>query len=105
MLADIPLAGAVLSRGDPALSNYLVDGGRIVAVDFEAAEFKPRGWDFLMLWQSFALRFPDRAREMLEALAEGFSAAHRGMLLTDELKLLARHMFAAMAGGAPRAAA
>ncbi len=97
-LQEIPLCGLVLARDDPAMSNLLFGpGGAISGCDFERAAFRPRGWDFVRACEALIARDPARSRAHCEALAEGFRAQHRGILLTEELARVAKVMTAALA--------
>jgi hypothetical protein len=99
-LRAIPLCGLVLSRDDPAMSNLLMrPDGTIAACDFERAVFRPRGWDFIRTWEALFTQSPFEARAHCAALAEGFRARHRGVLLTDELAQVAGIVTAALAAG------
>lgn len=98
VLETIPLCGLVLSRDDPAMSNLLVrPDGTVAACDFERAVFRPRGWDFIRSWEAIYTRYPATAQAHADALAEGFREAHRGVLLTEELAIVARTVLAALA--------
>lgn len=93
-LADIPLCGSILSRCDNSLGNFMIrPDGSLAGCDFEQARFKPRGWDFAMTYQAFAVRWPLYHEEALAALAAGFSSRHRGVLDIEELTRVARALF------------
>lgn len=105
ILCDIPLCGTVLSRNDGALHNFLeTPTGDLVGCDFENARMKPRGWDYIQGYISLIERYPEAAQQVIQAYAEGFSRAHRGALLVNELNDVARILFCARAtlGRAPQ---
>lgn len=95
-LCAIPLCGVVMSRNDAALHNYLLDGdGQLLGCDFARASMRPRGWDYMMTWQALLQRYGDDGAEAIEGLSDGFSGAHRGGLMVDELNAVARILFCA----------
>jgi Phosphotransferase enzyme family len=97
-LSEIPLCGLVIARNDAALHNYLIRAdGHLVGCDFEKARMRPRGWDYMMTFHALIQRFPEQAEVALEAYVEGFSRAHRGALIVDELNVAARQLFCARA--------
>lgn len=97
-LAQVPLCGKALSRGDCALHNFLVsDHGDLIGCDLEFASMRPRGWDYVQMHHAIIQRYPDQASDILEHMAEGFARAHKGALLIDELNLVARTLFCARA--------
>lgn len=86
VLAAIPVDGLVVSRGDPALHNYLItDDGNILGCDFEAARLRPRGWDFAMAHHTLLRHDPDQADLMIYEMGQGFSDAHKGDVRMDQL--------------------
>ncbi|APX88347.1 hypothetical protein BV394_00215 [Brevirhabdus pacifica] len=93
-LQEIPLCGSILSRCDGSLSNFLFAAdGSIAGCDFEQARFKPRGYDFAVTYLAFASRWPLHHEVALEAMADGFSSRHRGVLDPQELMAVARALF------------
>ena len=90
-LYEIPLCGMALARCDASFTNLMVpDMVTLKGVDYERAEMKPRGWDFVLAYQALIARFPEHGEALLEALADGFASQHRGALIADELSYLAR---------------
>ena len=90
-LSAIPLCGRALSRNDPALPNYLfASDGRVLGCDFEKAQLRPRGWDFIQGFGALIERFPEQVEDVLEAYAKGFATTHKGVLLVNELCAIAR---------------
>lgn len=98
LLADIPLCGLSLSRGDAALHNYIVtaDGG-LVGVDFEEARMRPHGWDYITAHNALLLRFGPDSEAALRAFRDAYHRHHRGALITDELNSVAQLFFCARA--------
>ncbi len=98
MLMEIPLCGRALSRNDAALHNFLVNAeGHLLGFDFDKAQMRPRGWDYILGNIGLVERFPDRLDEVLAAYADGFQSAHRGVLIVEELNLVSRILFCARA--------
>ena len=58
---------------------------------------RPRGWDYMLGFSALIERFPEDADEVLTAYSNGFSQAHRGALIVDELNAVARILFCARA--------
>jgi len=104
VLKDIPLCGLSLAQNDSALSNIIVTPeGNLKFCDFESAVFKPRGWSYLNLYLTLAQRLPERAQDIMCAMAEGYSSAHRGAVLASELNAVANVLFCGIAAnGLPR---
>ena len=97
-LSEIPVCGSVISRNDPAMHNFILprEGG-IVGCDFGNAQFRPRGWEFLLTYQALLQRFPEQASEVLAAFVGGFRAAHTGAMRVEEICQVARIMIRATA--------
>lgn len=97
-LRAIPVIGLTVAANDAALHNFLVDETEALRrCDFEAACFRPRGWDFLRARHAVMQRFPDRAAEILAGMAEGFAAHHRGGLRIGELTAVGDVLFCVFA--------
>lgn len=97
-LSAVPLAGLGLARNDAALHNYLIGAdGMLLGCDFEKSAMRPRGWDYVATYQALLHRFTENAEAVLEAFEAGFSRAHRGGLLVEELNGVARDLFCARA--------
>jgi hypothetical protein len=89
-LSGIPLCGSGIARCDAALHNFLIDGdGVLLGCDFEEAQLRPVGWDYIMTVMALIQRMPDRAGELVDAFSDGFARHHRGALIMDELNRLA----------------
>lgn len=98
VLANVPLCGLALARNDGALHNFMIcPDGRIIGCDFEAAQMRPRGWDYMMTYQALLQRFPKGADAVLTAYSEGYAEAHQGALSVDELNDVARILYCAQA--------
>jgi hypothetical protein len=103
-LSAIPLCGRGLARNDPALHNFLIGkNGDLMGCDFEKASMRPRGWDYLLMFQALVQRFPEDAAGVLAAYSNGYSTAHRGALIVAELNQIARILFCAQARAGPEA--
>ncbi|MEQ9261453.1 MAG: hypothetical protein RIG84_20385 [Roseovarius sp.] len=99
-LSRVPLCGLSLSRGDPALHNYIAGpGDRLLGVDFEEARLRPHGWDFMMATHALMVRYGREAqsRPALEAFRAAFHTHHRGALVTEELTSVAHALYIARA--------
>jgi len=80
-----------LARCDAALGNFLtLEGGGIIACDFEMAQLRPRGWDFVMTFIALLQTATAEAEDLLMALAKGCGEEHSGALMTEEMCQLAR---------------
>ncbi|MEP2530925.1 aminoglycoside phosphotransferase family protein [Shimia sp.] len=98
VLMEIPLCGRALSRNDAALQNFVTNAeGQLMGCDFDLAQMRPRGWDFVLGHIGLIERFPDRIEEVLTAYTDGFSRAHRGALIVEELNVVARILYCARA--------
>ena len=98
MLSEIPLCGRALSRNDTALTSFLTSAeGHLMGCDFEQAQMRPRGWDYVLGYIGLAEKFPERGAEVLAAYSDGFSGAHRGALIVEELNVVARIVHSARA--------
>ncbi|WP_432677811.1 hypothetical protein [Nioella aestuarii] len=102
-LASIPLCGSSLAHNDAALENNLYDAKLgILRCDFARSAFRPRGWDYIFTRHAVTERFPAHRKDILDAMSEGFEAAHRGSLRVDELDHLSDifvALFAVMGDG------
>ncbi|PSL21714.1 hypothetical protein [Shimia abyssi] len=98
VLSEIPLCGRALSRNDAALHNFLVNAeGHLLGCDFENARMRPRGWDYVLGHIGLVERFPEKIDTVIRAYSDGFSNAHRGALIVEELNVVSRILFCARA--------
>jgi len=97
-LEAIPLCGRAISRGDPALHNYISGpDGAFWGCDFEDARLRPRGWDFVMAQQALIQRWPDCFTTVLAAFCDGYALENRALTDLRELETVARVLFCAQA--------
>lgn len=105
VLSEIPLCGRALSRNDAALHNFMTTAeGHVLGCDFDRAQMRPRGWDFVLGHIGLIERFPERIEEVLAAYSDGFSKAHRGALIVEELNVVSRILYCARAMAAGQTA-
>ena len=98
MLSEIPLCGRAMSRNDTALTNFLSTAeGHLIGCDFERAQMRPRGWDYVLGYIGLIERFPERTGAVLDAYSAGFAKAHKGALIVEELNVVSRILYTARA--------
>jgi hypothetical protein len=72
-LGDFHFDRIVLSKNDGALANFFVKkDGKILGLDFENTEFKPIGWDLLLVSRALVRLYPDKSEIITRELAKGF---------------------------------
>lgn len=88
-LGGMPIAETAIARNDAHLSNFVIcEERRLVGFDFEAARYKPVGWDILLTARLLRQRNPQRFEPMLDALLDGW-AAGADQMDGDEFRFLA----------------
>ncbi|MGX9350084.1 hypothetical protein ACS3QZ_02675 [Shimia sp. W99] len=98
MLSEIPLCGRAMSRNDTALTSFLDSAeGHLMGCDFERAQMRPRGWDYVLGYIGLIEQFPENTGAVLEAYSAGFSRAHKGALIVEELNVVSRILYTARA--------
>ena len=87
-LGGLPITALSIAKNDAHLSNYLLTpADELIGLDFEAAAFKPVGWDILLTARTLALRWPEVFGQVLTALISGWPANDGVMKRTDLRKL------------------
>lgn len=72
-LASLPIEEHAIAKNDAYLGNFVTTkDNRLVGIDFDAAVFKPVGWDILLTARVLAQKFPSRIEEVVRALVEGW---------------------------------
>jgi hypothetical protein len=88
-LRAAPIGSRTISVNAPDLGAFGVDsGGRLLCADFVTAKLKPMGHDLLATGRELSLLFPNRVREVSEALVNGFGRGTDVMALDQLLDLV-----------------
>lgn len=89
-LSSAEVGQLMIAKNDAFLGNFLrARSGDLIGVDFEAAAFKPLGWDILDTARVLAKRYPQRADEVVAGLIRGWGRGTE-RLSPDEFAKVAR---------------
>ena len=89
-LRRLPIAERRIAKNDAFLGNFLKpENGTIIGIDFEAAAFKPPGWDLLLTGRYLARLAPSRIGDIADNLVRGY-ANPAGLVESEDLNALIR---------------
>ncbi|MFQ5438167.1 MAG: hypothetical protein ACE5DK_04960 [Paracoccaceae bacterium] len=78
LLRDVPLGKTTLALNDGSPDHFILGPDkRLYAVSLEYCRMKPEGWDLILAARALFHRFPDRLREISDALVRGYLLSAR----------------------------
>ena len=98
LLLSTPLCGQSLAQNDCSLSNLIIDkSDKIWRCDYEKSSFRPRGWDYITCFLALIQKMPTEIDNIANGLIKGFSSKNHGVLLHEELNMVAKILYCCLA--------